>query len=320
MPDVRPLPLKQPDGVHVDGDAVALGRTSGPVVRTAGRACPRYARYLPLPKKNPGIITSMGLGEDYPGTVVVRPASLPYRRRRTRPKWFVFEMQDDFLSSLKRGLSGVRFGAYKRFADERDEEALARYVWNIALCEALYPSMHCLEVALRNTLHHEAASYFRTEKWLDPDHPSCVLSEREQRKVRGAKRELQRRGRPPVPDRVVAELTFGFWTSLLSREYEQRFLIRIIKPAFPDLPKPIRTRRTLAGRFNEIRRFRNRIFHHEPIWKRGSLVLDHQSILEAIGWICPALRQTAMAVDRFPAVHKLGSTHYLEKLKPLMRS
>ena len=228
-------------------------------------------------------------------------------------------MPTDFLGSLKRSLSGVRFEAYRRSTGEGDEAALARYVWNVALCEALYPSVHCLEVALRNALHRQAAHYFRTASWLDPSTPSCVLSEREKRKVRRAMQELQRRNRPPTPDRVVAELTFGFWTSLLSREYEQRFLIRIIKPAFPHLPKPIRTRRTLAGRFNEIRQFRNRIFHHEPIWKRQNLVADHQRILEAIGWICPELQQTAMVMDRFPEVHRLGSTHYLGKLKPLMQ-
>src|SRR5689334_21061592 len=63
------------------------------------------------------------------------------------------------LTSLWRLVSAERIGSYRRGGAD-DEEALARYLWNIALCEALYPSLHFLEIALRNAVFEAAAATY----------------------------------------------------------------------------------------------------------------------------------------------------------------
>ncbi|HKK10318.1 MAG TPA: hypothetical protein VJ939_05745, partial [Bacteroidales bacterium] len=62
--------------------------------------------------------------------------------------------------------------------------------------------------------------------------------------------------------RVIAELSFGFWTSLFDSRFEKT-LWKNLRLAFPNCPKHIRQRKTMSSKFNGIRKLRNRIFHHE---------------------------------------------------------
>ena len=94
----------------------------------------------------------------------------------------------------------------------------------------------------------------------------------------------ERSTRPITHDRVVQELSFGFWTSLLNSKYETLFH-GIGAKVFPCMPSP--TRKVALARFESIRGLRNRIFHFRRIWNRPDLIKDHEEILEAIGWINP---------------------------------
>ena len=60
------------------------------------------------------------------------------------------------VSDLELPLARVRLSTY-RPAGGTDEEMLVNYLWNMALCEALYPCLNTLEVSLRNGLHHAAS-------------------------------------------------------------------------------------------------------------------------------------------------------------------
>ena len=44
-----------------------------------------------------------------------------------------------------------------------------------------------------------------------------------------------------------------------------------------------RTRKHIEKKIEKIKRFRNRIFHHEPIWKMN-LNENYKDILEVISW------------------------------------
>ena len=66
----------------------------------------------------------------------------------------------------------------------------------------------------------------------------------------------------------MAELTLGFWVSLLNTEYE-RTLWQALRRAFPYMPRRERQRRNVSAPLNTFRRFRNRIFHNESICPVG---------------------------------------------------
>jgi hypothetical protein len=211
--------------------------------------------------------------------------------------------QPPLFQQLKKACSPDRVEAYRN-SGEDDIETMARYVWNTCLCEALYPSIQNLEIGLRNCLNAAIAKSYSNAHWFNDSH--VLIDFREQQRVLDAKAELLKQGKAVTTGRIVAELHFGFWTSLLSHKYNNALWLRpnLMKDAFPYMSKYFRKRSNLAGRFSQIRKLRNRIFHHEPIWNRPNLLSDHADILEALSWIDPCLKKVTVAIDRFSEVNE----------------
>jgi hypothetical protein len=212
-----------------------------------------------------------------------------------------------YFALLEATVSVDRLSTYRLSSDQDNLDAAARYLWNMALCEALYPVLQVQEIALRNALH-DGISRLHGVMWFDTP---GLLDSYAQNSVASVKSDLRRDRKPITPGHIVARLTFGFWTSLFNRAYERPLWQPLLRQPTPfAYAGPLRTRNDLSVRMNSIRRFRNRIFHHEPIWYRATLVQDHADILEAIGWIDPIFRRTVDAIDRFPTVHQQGPAHY----------
>lgn len=139
-------------------------------------------------------------------------------------------MSKDYFSLLREGISHERLEAYRRDSNEADIELMARYLWNIALCESLYPVLQNLEITLRNSIHQSATTYFKNNFWFDNP---AILNTQQQSSVAEAKDKLRRCGKTISDGRVIAELTFGFWTSLFNLYYEQILWTHLLKLTFP---------------------------------------------------------------------------------------
>lgn len=50
-------------------------------------------------------------------------------------------------AAVCRSISRERLGAYSLATDTDSVDAVARYVWNMALCAAVIPTLHLVEVA-----------------------------------------------------------------------------------------------------------------------------------------------------------------------------
>lgn len=223
-------------------------------------------------------------------------------------------MQQDFAARLAAALSTERLSAYQdRLGQTRDLDLFAHYAWNMALSEAFYPSLQVLEVTLRNTIHDAVSRQHGFADWYDGR--GIIQFPKDLDMVNQAKKSLALKHKPLDPGRMVAELSFGFWTSLLDRRYEQVLWPCLLKECFPYMPRAIRTRATVSKRFQKIRILRNRIFHHEPIWHWRDLSEQHADILEAIGWIEKAAGDLLAAVDNFPAVYSTGLNNIRQSLQ-----
>ena len=222
-------------------------------------------------------------------------------------------MQADFVTKLRKVLSHERLAAYQsRSQSSGDLGLFSHYVWNMALSESLYPGLQALEVALRNTIHNAAVDYYQRDDWYDDTR--VIHYQWNVDSISNAKRQLRRQRKAIEPDRIVAELNFGFWTSLFDSRYEQKLWIPLIKPAFPYMPRQIRTRIELSKRLNRIRNLRNRVFHHEPIWY-WPLEEQHVLIMETLGFIEPAMRDMVLMLDRFEDVYRAGPEALEQKLR-----
>ena len=223
-----------------------------------------------------------------------------------------------YVDALTPGVSAERLLRYRRPADTDALDALARYAWNMALAEALYPALQCIEIALRNSLHTAVAAAGGQPQWLTTT-PSALVN-REAIKVAEAVQALARQTKPITAGRLIAELNFGFWTSLLDRRYEPALWPALLKASFPHMPRRRRTRQELSKRFIEIRHLRNRVFHHEPIWHWRDLPQQHVNLSEALAWINPALATAVGAIDRFSTIYGSGAAPLRAQLEPVART
>ena len=101
------------------------------------------------------------------------------------------------------------------------------------------------------------------------------------------------------PDKIVAELTFGFWVTLLNSEYELT-LWKSLRLAFPYMPKKDRKRKNVSSPCNALRKLRNRVFHHESICWDLDYILDiHSRLVQVLGWMNQDMPEWLEGVDNF---------------------
>ena len=223
--------------------------------------------------------------------------------------------ENGFLEKLLESISGERLRPYSGNS-EIIASVIAAYVWNIALCESLYPALNCLEIALRNSIHGAGTKQFNTEYWFNG-----LLRQEEADRVRLLRNRLNMSGnRNPSVGDLVSGLSLGFWVSLFKGQYERVLWPRLLPEVFPHAPRRQRSRRDISKRVDRIRRLRNRVFHHEPIWHQTDLEQQHGLILETIGWISPAMLEMTRLLDRFPSVYTMGPQRYIEELESLARN
>lgn len=215
-------------------------------------------------------------------------------------------MAERFVQTLQPWLSEIRLEAHRPTGGD-DLAMIATYLHNIALCEALYTPLGFLEVALRNSLHTSLAALYGSPNWFSL--PGILESE-DAKAVRKVAARIQGQGKAATADRIVSELNFGFWVALLSTPYDARLWrpnkSRALKTSFPRVPKRFRRRHIIYKRYNHLREFRNRVFHHETIWNRVTLPNDYFKLCEAIRWISPEMADACGLVDRFEHVRKKG--------------
>ena len=232
---------------------------------------------------------------------------------------------------FERMVSRHRLARYRR-ATANKQEAIALYLWNVALCEALYPPIHFFEVALRNATHQAISAHCSggTRWFLDA---AVLTEERHQKQVVEAVREIRKKNKghflgrdddpsfPKEPQRVVAELSLGFWINLFSSPYTTSLVSIITPDVFPHGPSEVvknKRQDVIYPRLREVLGLRNRVFHHEPIYHwtllsgNDGLIAQHRRLCEVISWMCCVQPFFLQSVDHFVAVHEAGTRPFLD--------
>lgn len=199
---------------------------------------------------------------------------------------------------FEKVFSAKRMERYYRIHSENIEMAITHYECNLLLSESFYITLSTFEVALRNAFHRELMVMSGREDWYnlflnDPKyknlHPYII----------NAKNQIYRRGENITPSKIVSELTFGFWTTLVNAEYEQ-LLWKSLRKAFPNIPKTERKRKIISSAINRFRKLRNRVFHNESIcWNINFIENIHKELLTVLEWINVDLISWTIKLDCF---------------------
>lgn len=194
---------------------------------------------------------------------------------------------------------------------------IANYHWNMALADSLHCSLAVVEILLRNTIHNTLSAFFGRPDWYDG---TGVLGKRQQADVATAKRHIARYKRDETPARVVSQLTFGFWVTILSGTYNDRLWRpnrqANLKAAFRSAPARMR-RNDIQATYYRANSLRNRAFRHEPLFDQLSLPDDYHRTYEGIAWIDPAMVEKVQLFDRFPHIYHHGRAEIEQRLREL---
>ena len=199
---------------------------------------------------------------------------------------------------LSGAFSSQRLEKYINLYNGDVMKVAAHYKANIALSESLYTSLSVFEVTLRNALSKELERMMGRKDWYSvfPSNPALKSLTSE---VTVAIRHISQRGEMVSPDKIIAELTFGFWVTLLNSEYELS-LWKSLRLAFPHMPKKDRKRKNVSSPCNALRKLRNRVFHHESIcWDLDYITDIHNRLVMVLGWINTDMPSWLDEVDHF---------------------
>ena len=188
-------------------------------------------------------------------------------------------MNQQQFDSIENTLTQIRLQAY---AGNTNEMTISNYLNNIEICRSFYPLLHFFEVSLRNAIDKALTDYSNGQEWMD----ILPLDSKSKLKIFNAKQTIELHRHIVTHDRIVAKLSLGFWTSFVSKKFSQYpFQGYVLRYAFPNCPKFMRTAKNMQKRFESFRILRNRISHCERINHFKNLTILHAELLESIGWI-----------------------------------
>lgn len=200
-------------------------------------------------------------------------------------------------TALVEAISHPRLGSYRTFFSTSDDgQTLGLYQWNEDASGAVFRALSMVEIVLRNQFHKILGARYGgagARGWFN----HLALPSRSLQAVK----EITHRRRgtqwiprvpAPSPDDVVSKLSFGFWPHLLdvtqdtagNRLRWDDLLVHIL-PGHRQRQAAYWARQSSRDAFfarmdlcNEIR---NRIAHHEPIWKLGPLMSESRARLHS---------------------------------------
>lgn len=201
------------------------------------------------------------------------------------------------IDDMEAALSLERFARYVTWAGGDREHALALYTLNTKVSEALYIALQTLEVSLRNRIHTVIAAA-HGERWFED--VAVIKVAHQTAQVADAVAELEANGKAAIAGRVIAALSFSFWTAMFSPAYEDLWRSTLKDIARRDGKALVR--KDFSRPLTQIRLLRNRIAHHEPIL-HWDLRKHHRALRELTDWLSPPAFAWSAPLDRFDQVY-----------------
>lgn len=176
--------------------------------------------------------------------------------------------------------SEPRMAPYVKAASGDRDSALALYEWSARTSAAAFKDVGHLEVLLRNSLDRCLREFYREEAC---GIPWFLLPTAGGENVSDAVATVRARLRPLGKEsrhQIVAGLSFGFWSGLLGPKYDELWRASLHR-AFPNSSGK---RKQVAVAVEQVRKFRNRLAHHDSMIN-VDVPFEIRQIFELAGYI-----------------------------------
>ncbi len=191
------------------------------------------------------------------------------------------------LAAIPALLSAPRFQTYLAESGSDTSKALSLYHWNAQISAAFLIPLHVFEVAIRNAVSAAAERAYGAN-W--PWHTSFVTSLPSPAAPNFNPRLALTKtsARHPTTGKVIADMNFAFWVSMFTARHEGRLWTPSLRSEFPMLPTTVSVkmgRAEIHRIADQVRELRNRIAHHEPIFRRD-LTADYAAMELVTSYRC----------------------------------
>lgn len=186
---------------------------------------------------------------------------------------------------IQQLLSTPRLGPYLREARGDLHNGLALYQWGSRVAASAFELIGHFEVLLRNALDEQLSQYFNERErgipWFLMPMPTGNRDAIED-KIAEARDRIRRDNKRENRGQIIASLEFGFWNGLFSPKHDKMWR-ECLHRAFPHSPG---SRSEVAADIDAIRKFRNRIAHHDSM-VNVDVPFEVRRLERVAGWIDP---------------------------------
>ena len=219
-----------------------------------------------------------------------------------RPMGHSFSTQQ--ILDLEAVLSPPRFGTYLREMKGDRHHAMGLYCWNTYISAAFYTILQFCELSVRNGAVEVIESVFGPNWHLNRGFGYTFPVLRGGRGYQPRDDLKTCAARLPTAGKVVAELKYAFWQHLFVKGQQARIWDPHLASVFPGYDTTLTLGQARAQLFDDIekvRKLRNRIAHHEPIFTRN-LAEDRDRILRLIAWRRPGTAGWVATIEEVSAL------------------
>lgn len=179
--------------------------------------------------------------------------------------------------AIKGALSPARVGTYEAATTGTPQltSALMLYAWNAQVSAAMLAPLHLCEVVIRNAVADAVASVYGPQwPWSPGFHQSLPNPARGYNPRQDL---VAARAGKTTTGKVIPELKFAFWQTMFTSRFDARLWVPHLRVVMPHLDQ--------TKAVGQLRKLRNRIAHHEPIFRRN-LGDDFQKIHDLVAFRC----------------------------------
>ncbi len=171
---------------------------------------------------------------------------------------------------LESFLLKARLEPFLKATRNDPKRAVKLYRVNLRVSQAFYPVLNLFEIFLRNSLDDSLSKYFQNPNWIIfeingfmSDSSLAKSGFILKKNVQKSYRFLQRQKTDITAGKLIAEQSLGFWTKLFDTHH-YGLVEGVIINCFEKKPPRI-NRADISLKLNKIRKFRNRVYHNEPV-------------------------------------------------------
>ena len=183
-------------------------------------------------------------------------------------------------------LSSRGLSTYSAYTGGSTESALELYQWSMEVSSGMMVPIRVAEAVLRAAIA-EAISNCHGENWPWSEGFLRTISN-SGRSYNQYEDIVKARKSAEEPKGVLMGTRFAFWQKMLTKRHDNAIWIPYFQTTFPNAPSDVHVislRQTLYKCVDDVRLFRNRIAHHDPIFRRP-LEKDLERMDMIVRWRC----------------------------------